>query len=429
MAIKVLCAGDLHLGRSSTRVPEDLPGDAVSATAAWHRVVAIAIEEQAELVCLTGDVADEANRFWEAIGPLEQGIGRLAAHGIMTLAVAGNHDHDVLPRLADQLPSDHFQLLGRDGTWQRYTFDQPDKPALAIDGWSFPASVVRESPIARYALEPARDAVTLALVHGELDAPASAYAPLDRAQMTQLPVDAWLLGHLHTPQQAWLSKNTLALYPGSPQALDPGEPGAHGVSVIEIGPAGIEAVRHRPCAGVRYETVAIDLTGVEDEADVESHVLATLDREARRLIDGAGEALQYLALRLRLTGLTPLAPSLANPVSRLGDLTRTIDAVQIGVARVDIEATPPIDLNEQAKRDDPPGALARLLLALDQNEPGPDTRQLIEQTRQKLEQTCSRSDYRLLQDDLAVGVDEATARRYLREETRTLMNELLAQQA
>ncbi len=51
-----------------------------------------------------------------------EGIRRLSRKGIQTVAVAGNHDHDVLQALSDQLPSDFFKLLGQNGKWERFSF-------------------------------------------------------------------------------------------------------------------------------------------------------------------------------------------------------------------------------------------------------------------------------------------------------------------
>ena len=72
--MKLVLSGDLHIGRSSSRVLDSVRRDDLRAVTAWRRMVELAIQEQVSLVCLSGDVADEDNKFWEAIGPLERGI-------------------------------------------------------------------------------------------------------------------------------------------------------------------------------------------------------------------------------------------------------------------------------------------------------------------------------------------------------------------
>ena len=75
--MKILCTGDIHIGRRSSRVPTHLDGPAFSCGSAWLRVVERAIAEEADLVCVTGDLIDRANRYLEAIGTLEAGIRKL----------------------------------------------------------------------------------------------------------------------------------------------------------------------------------------------------------------------------------------------------------------------------------------------------------------------------------------------------------------
>ncbi|MEX2501888.1 MAG: metallophosphoesterase, partial [Trueperaceae bacterium] len=227
--MRLLLTGDLHIGRTSTRVPSELPQSDRSAAGAWNRIVRLATEEACDVVCLSGDVADQSNKFWEAIGPLEAGVTTLAEAGIQVVAVTGNHDHDVLPRLADQLPDGLLTLLGRGGRWERTTLEGDDgRPSLHLDGWSFPKARVTDDPLAAYDLPHDGAVPTLGLVHGDLDLSTSPYAPLSRERLRRAAPDAWLLGHVHVPGLHDLDAGGWALYPGSPQAQDPGEPGPPG---------------------------------------------------------------------------------------------------------------------------------------------------------------------------------------------------------
>ena len=74
MGFRLLCTGDVHLGRSPTRVPDTLPARQFSAVAAWRNFVDKAIELQVDAAILTGDIVDENNRFYEAFSPLETGV-------------------------------------------------------------------------------------------------------------------------------------------------------------------------------------------------------------------------------------------------------------------------------------------------------------------------------------------------------------------
>src|SRR5690606_1937215 len=107
--VRILCAGDLHLGRRSSRVPWDGDGAAGSCAEAWMRLVECAIRERVDLVALSGDLVDHDNRWFEAFGPLERGLKRLADAGIPVYAVAGNHDYDTLPHLRSEEHTSELQ--------------------------------------------------------------------------------------------------------------------------------------------------------------------------------------------------------------------------------------------------------------------------------------------------------------------------------
>jgi DNA repair exonuclease SbcCD nuclease subunit len=150
-------------------VAASVPREDLRAAMAWNRLVDLAIEERVAAVCLSGDIIDEDNKFWEAIGALEHGINRLSSANIRTFVVAGNHDYDVLSRIASHLPREHFALVGRGGVWERITLNNGADGKLNIDGWSFPGQRVYTSPLESYDLPADHLVPTLGIVHGDLD--------------------------------------------------------------------------------------------------------------------------------------------------------------------------------------------------------------------------------------------------------------------
>lgn len=105
--MKLLAVGDIHLGAQPSRLPEDLSGAAarLGPAEAWRRTVAAAIQYQVAGVLLAGDVVDRDFDFFEGYRELRAGLDRLHAADIALVAVAGNHDVHVLPRLAAELRS------------------------------------------------------------------------------------------------------------------------------------------------------------------------------------------------------------------------------------------------------------------------------------------------------------------------------------
>lgn len=363
--MKILCSGDLHLGRRSTRLPPDTDAHVHSAAAAWNAIVDLAIAEQVALVALAGDLVDRANRYLEAFGPLEHGVRRLADAGIHVVAVAGNHDFDVLPRLERSLGS-HFHLLGHDGKWQGLNVPHAGATGLRVVGWSFPAEHVSASPLATFPALPADGVPVLGLVHGDLDAPSSPYAPLDAEALRSRPVAFWLLGHAHAPRLHERAGAAPLLYPGSPQALAPAERGAHGAWLVEIAPGRTPAARHVPLSTVRYDTVQVDVTGVSGHEALEVVVAEAVRAHLQAVVEDGCGPLRHLSCRVRLTGRTPLHRTAGGHLAaRIADLQAEHGGVRARVERVHAGTRPDADLDALARTADAPGVLARLVLAMD----------------------------------------------------------------
>lgn len=360
----VLCAGDLHLGRRSSRLPDTADPGLLACARAWHALVDHAIARQVDLVALSGDLVDRANRFFEAVTPLRAGVERLARAGIPTVAVTGNHDHDVLPRLARLLPRDDFRLLGADGAWERWTLERGGA-RLHVDGWSFPAEHVRRSPLDAYPRTAGDGTPVLGLLHADLDAPASAYAPVSSAALHACDVALWLLGHVHAPALRAPTHGAPVLYPGSPQAMDPGETGAHGAWEVTLVPGQPAAPRFVPLSSVRYGALDVDVTGVATPTDVWTEVVTAVTRAGTAFVAEQGSALRWASLRVRLTGRTPLDAALRGGVGAPPpeDLACPIGDAHAVVERLEIATQPALDLAALAAGVGAPAAVAALVLA------------------------------------------------------------------
>ncbi len=370
--MRLLCTGDLHLGRRSTRVPATLA--APSAASAWARIVELAVQREVDAVLLSGDVVDQENRYFEAVGPLERGLRTLLAAGIPAVAVAGNHDHDVLPALARTLPAGALQLLGSRGQWQRTTLVNARGERLHVDGWSFTARHEHDSPLAHYHLEPSPEVPVIGLLHGDLDAPTSAYAPITRDALRALPVQAWVLGHVHAGGRRERAGDPPVLYPGSPQPLDPGETDAHGVWMLDVSPDGAVRTVLHPIATVQYQLVSVALDDCAQRDDARERIMEAL-RDAVREMHDHNPLLTHAAVRLRLTGRSPLhgtLDTLADELRTLEDLGSAsafsnTDAQALSITHVELQTSAALDLAGLATRRDAVGMLARLLQSLERD--------------------------------------------------------------
>lgn len=363
--MKILCTADIHIGRRAARVPDRTEARGFAAAGIWDDIVELAIEENVALLLLAGDVVEWENRFFEAYGPLERGLKRLEDAGIQTCAVAGNHDIEVLPRLAEAMGSRVFHLLGHAGEWERRTITEGGRPLLHIDGWSFPTRYVRQSPLISYPQQLDDRTPVLVVLHADLDQTGSGYAPVGRSELERASASFWLLGHVHHPLLTRIAGGAQVLYPGSPLALDPGERGSHGPWLLEVREGIIGQPVQVPLSPVRYEQVEVSVDGVDNEEDLQARIPTGLQSGLSALIND-WERLECVCARLVLTGRTGLHRRMESlGRSLVEELVIPVQGATAVVEKVECRTHPDINLNELASGASPPAILARLLLELE----------------------------------------------------------------
>jgi DNA repair exonuclease SbcCD nuclease subunit len=297
-----------------------------------------------------------------------------------------------------------------------------------VDGWSFPHEHVRQSPLEEYEFGAAEIPV-LGLLHADLDAPESEYAPVTRSELEATPADAWLLGHIHAPAVRVEAEPTV-FYPGSPQPLDPGEPGAHGPWMVRCGTSADIEIEQLPLATVRYDEVEIDVTDLEDPRDLPGAVTASVDEYVTENVETG--ALRLLSARIKLVGETPAHGALVRQREALeADLGFRAGGIQVRVDRLDIDTRPAVDLEELATEDTPVGYLAGLLLDLESGgEPQDLDRILLDETTDAIREARSAGAYAPLRRAGRLPGMETEADRakdVLRRQARLLLHELLEQ--
>jgi DNA repair exonuclease SbcCD nuclease subunit len=190
---------------------------------------------------------------------------------------------------------------------------------------------------------PVTDRPTVGLLHADIDVQSN-YNPTKLTDLAGRGVGAWVLGHVHAGRK-W--EEPLAFYPGSPQALDAGESGAHGVHWLTVEGVNLTVSVAVPLSTVRFEAVDLE---IGPEESVDDAVLGYLSGEA------APEERLSLRIRLRrVSGARPTVPDGVVAIDR--HLYEIVDAVDV------IEQN--LDLEREAGQSDARGQAARLLLGLD----------------------------------------------------------------
>ena len=393
--MKLLAVGDMHLGRTPSRLPPELHAPELGPAEAWRRAVAAALDHGVKAVLLAGDVVDRDDDFFEAYQALESGVRRLADADIDVIGVAGNHDVKVLPRLTRHIPQ--FRLLGEDGKWESCRIEQ-GADALTLWGWSFPQARVLASPLEGSALDPA-PGINLGLLHCDRDAGAdSPYAPITRQELERAGLDGWLLGHIHKPDA--LTAASPSGYLGSLTGLDRGESGLRGPWMITVADGGIVEVEHLPLAPLRWEALEVDLEGIGDPFQVKERLLAGVMELDGRMAS-LPSAPNAVGLSVALTGRTGFGNAALDQLSAQDrDETHTGAAgTRYFIESVRLDTRPEIDLEDLARRQDPVGLLAARMLWLDRPEGDPERDRLVDKARQELRDQCAKSVWRSLAAD------------------------------
>ncbi len=421
---RLLVSGDLHLGRYPSRVP---PGDpALAVEAVLRSLVDQAIERSVDAVVLTGNLADESNKYFEAFGILERALHRLVDAGVPVYAVAGDHDHDVLGAIADAV-GPGVRVLGRGQAWEAATLHKGGEDRVRLVGWSFAGPHVHTSPLDSWP-GAGGEVPTVGVLHGDLGAAASAYAPVALADLQASGASAWLVGSAHA-SLVEAAGGPLVLGPGPPQPLGPGQSGAHGAWIVEVATDGTATAEALPLATVRYDAVAVDLDGTADADAIRERVVTGLRDYAAALRAGS-PALRRAVVRLTLKGRTPAYRAVEAVIGELeaagettaGGLTVTVD-------RAEDRARPALDLARLAEGSGPVATLAGLAQRLESGAPSAGDLGLIRSGVEALQQARRARVFEPLARHGRLEPDlQAEAVTRLRRQAYRLLDEALTQQ-
>ena len=382
MTFTILAIGDIHLGKRPSRLPPGLHEriDIASLTpaAALRQATRTAIDLNVDAVCLAGDVVEQPDDFFEAYGDLDTAVRALSAENIPIIAVSGNHDTIVLPRLAGSISGLH--LLGAEGRWERTTLSDAQGNRVHLVGWSFPASRVTHNPLdsgLRELLQNTADpGPIVGLLHCDRDQAQSPYAPVTSRDLLEASVDAWLLGHIHKPDS--LTGSRPIGYLGCLSPADPGEDGGRGPWLLTIEGVGHASARQLIDAPLRYERLQVELPHGEAVQTLDAYLTEGIRSLHARLADTQARH-RVVACRLELIAhdVEPGQMEAWQAEADPGQLCVELDGTLYCIEKVQCTPHSALDLRNLAKTDSPAGILAHKLLVLEREPEDAERRELI----------------------------------------------------
>ena len=423
MSIKILATADLHLGKQSS----DVMGDYASTKFTLNKIANYCIEKSVDVLLLCGDIVDFDNRFFEAYGPLQEAFDRLGKDGVKIYLVAGNHDFDVLPQIIRTGNNQHVHLLGSDEKWEVHEFKKNGQ-TIQFVGWSFSKRFVEESAMLTWnssLLDP--NYQTIGLLHGDVGASNSRYGPINLDDLRHTDVSLWLLGHIHKPEL--LIEQPRVWYTGSPQALSAKESGMHGPLLITIAPNQPLEIKQIGMSPVRYENIAIDVTGVVSEEDLRNKVISDLKVDSESMITELEEVLS-LVYSITLVGKNSRQREIESWKKTIVEHTARLKATgtAISVRRVEAQISPEVtNLKQLAQQSSPAGILANTILAIEEDRDDPFLNELIKEWILKIETANRAGVYSSLPQESILEATSDAARHAIKDECNRLLGELMNQ--
>lgn len=262
--MRLLCAGDLHLGAGPDlgRAPVGRDSRLADQQRTWEAICDRAVDLRCDALLFAGDAFHHRRPAPAALMAFRAGLDILRDAGIPVVAVAGNHDTTSLaePCAMSVFDGPGFQLARRAqiASVAPRTFMPGGTPmAVACLPWAPVVGTVQEMALAlvtsAQALRAQIEGPAILLAHWSV---AGASLPSDMLtndlREVVLPAtelfdqgwDAVVLGHIHVPQTV---ASPRMFYTGSPHVVDFGEAdSAHGMWVWEDGQAMFYAIGDRP---------------------------------------------------------------------------------------------------------------------------------------------------------------------------------------
>jgi exonuclease SbcD len=426
MPIKILAMADLHLGKRSSGLSHDT--EDISTKHTWRQLVDWATQNNVDVLLLCGDIIDQDNKYFEAIGALQSGFEKLGRAGIQVYIVSGNHDFDVLPQALVGRGLGHVHLLGKNGQWELKTYSK-DGQTIQFAGWSFPQRFVLEDPLVHFhAIRPDPNFPCIGLLHADVDNLKSRYAPVPLTSLQKADVDIWMLGHIHKPSDLQ-GINKIIQYPGSPQAMSSKEPGGHGALLLIIDNPFRVQVEAIPFSTVRYESLDINISAVVTVEELRATINNALseDAEAR---SATLENVLYLIYDIRLIGQHGNEKQIslwAEPFMNGYEMPMAFGG-RISVRNVTSAIRPAIDdLAMLAQQSSPAGILAETILADREGRTTPFLDELTRQWNAGFQDINSSATYQPLYGERQAGANPVNPREFIIRECTRLLSELLLQ--
>lgn len=333
---------------------------------ALGRAVAAAVNEGVDAVLIAGDLFDGACLSFETERFLLAQMKMLSGAGIQVVYATGNHDPGQGSRVGDLTWPDSVTVIAT-ASPQTVPITGPSGETVGHVTAAGHATARETEDLSRL-LEPVSGTglPQVALLHTQVawsgaDRVHGPYAPSSLDHLRTAGFHYWALGHVHARQE--LSGDPPVHYSGSLQGRSPGEAGAKGGLLVDLGDPAAPVVEFREFSPIRWEKLTVDTLG---EAGSLGAVVAEVAAawEAAREAEPGSEDTEWM-VAVELAGPSPLWRQLRDPreLETIADeLAGQLGAV--GVEARSAKVHPRVRVDEHVERRDVLGATLQLARAV-----------------------------------------------------------------
>ena len=326
-SVTFIHAADLHIGapfkglRSSSEQWAEKMMRAV--TAAYKRVIDVAVEDKVDFVVMPGDLFDNSHPSFKDFSVFVDGINRLAEAGIPVYFCNGNHDplvswQDEL----GELPANMHRFSAEGPSF--FAFERSGEPLVLLGGRgylnaSFPEGEDVSAGISRVEAEAALGTsapFVVGVMHCGLDIDPTR-APVDPKSLEGRGVDYWALGHVHHVRALPNVEHPRIAYSGTPQGRASQELGPHGVLEVTLTEGLQPKARFISTASIEWQKFKLDISGCSTVAEIRE--LVTNQQFAMNAASHAKE----MIFRIKLVGRSDLHKRLTPQV--IDDLRESVN--------------------------------------------------------------------------------------------------------
>jgi DNA repair exonuclease SbcCD nuclease subunit len=323
---------------------------------AFDNVVNQAIQRQAKVLIVAGDVYDGADRSLRAQLHFRDALGRAVEAGIQCFVVHGNHDPLSGWEAGLKMPAAVHRFSG--GEVERVSVRDQGETMVHVYGLSYPVREVRENLAGRFRRD-ADGPFAIGVLHCNVggNPQHDNYAPCTIEDLVACGMDYWALGHIHAHQVLRESRPCI-VYPGNTQGRSLREAGERGCYVVQVDTAGSVRPEFVPTDVVRWYVDEADIEDLKTMDDLLQSLAAAVD-QARARANGRGAI-----VRVRVTGRGDLHGKLRR-VDPDRDLAQPLREGEGGredfvwVESVEVATRPALDLDQRRQVQDFTGDFLR----------------------------------------------------------------------